>query len=112
MTPWLISFCAFGGLLSCMVLGCLNIPPIECFYVTMKTKKNSPETKFNRRQFLRSATVSAASFTILPASVLGLHGATSPNEKLNIAGIGIGGQGASDLSQMESENIVALCDVD
>src|SRR5207237_3803267 len=33
-------------------------------------------------------------------------------EKLNIAGIGIGGQGASDLGNMESENIVALCDVD
>jgi predicted dehydrogenase len=31
---------------------------------------------------------------------------------LNIAGIGIGGQGASDLSELQSENIVALCDVD
>jgi predicted dehydrogenase len=35
-----------------------------------------------------------------------------PNEKLNIAGIGIGGQGASDLEELGSENIVALCDVD
>ncbi|MCP4644918.1 MAG: Gfo/Idh/MocA family oxidoreductase [bacterium] len=36
----------------------------------------------------------------------------SPNEKLNIAGIGIGGQGAGDLRNMADENIVALCDVD
>jgi predicted dehydrogenase len=41
-----------------------------------------------------------------------LRGAGSPNQKLNLAGIGVGGQGAHDLGQMESENIVALCDVD
>jgi hypothetical protein len=34
------------------------------------------------------------------------------NEKLNIAGIGVGGRGAQDLSGLTSENIVALCDVD
>ena len=48
----------------------------------------------------------------MPGVVLGLRAAGSPNEKLNLAGIGIGGQGGSDLGQMESENIVALCDVD
>ncbi len=36
----------------------------------------------------------------------------SPNEKLNIACIGVGGQGATDVSNVSSENIVALCDVD
>src|SRR2546422_6932710 len=36
----------------------------------------------------------------------------SPNEKLNVACIGCGGQGASDLGNVSSENIVALCDVD
>ena len=36
----------------------------------------------------------------------------SANEKLNIAGIGIGGQGYSDMEQCERHNIVALCDVD
>jgi predicted dehydrogenase len=49
---------------------------------------------------------------ILPGHVLGLNGAKAPSERLNIAGIGIGGQGASDLNELESENIVALCDVD
>ena len=37
---------------------------------------------------------------------------TPPSEKLNIAGVGIGGQGGSDLHDVSSENIVALCDVD
>lgn len=49
---------------------------------------------------------------VLPSRVLGRGGFKSPNEKLNIAGIGVGGQGGHDLSQLTSENIVALCDVD
>ena len=49
---------------------------------------------------------------VLPRHVLGTPGQVSPNEKLNIAGIGIGGQGASDLHDVSGENIVALCDVD
>jgi predicted dehydrogenase len=65
-----------------------------------------------RRQFLRGTTLSTAAFMTLPASVLGLRGAPSANSKLNLVGIGVGGQGAHDLGQMESENIVALCDVD
>ncbi|MFL6414967.1 MAG: Gfo/Idh/MocA family protein [Bryobacteraceae bacterium] len=37
----------------------------------------------------------------------------SPNEKLNIASVGAGGKAASDIqSCAETENIVALCDVD
>jgi predicted dehydrogenase len=78
----------------------------------MKIKTTISDTTLTRRQFLRGTAFSAAAFMVVPGGVLGLRGATSPNEKLNLAGIGIGGQGASDLSQMESENIVALCDVD
>src|SRR5947207_8102290 len=39
-------------------------------------------------------------------------GYKSPNEKLNIASIGAGGKATSDITGCESENIVALCDVD
>ena len=39
-------------------------------------------------------------------------GQTPPSEKLNIAGIGVGGRGQSNLRSLEGENIVALCDVD
>lgn len=38
--------------------------------------------------------------------------ADSPNEKLNIACIGIGGRGSANLGGVSSQNIVALCDVD
>ena len=67
--------------------------------------------RMNRRQFLGGAATVAA-FTIVPRHVLAGSGQTPPSEKLNIACIGIGGQGASDIQSVSSENIVALCDVD
>ncbi|MGE5608744.1 MAG: Gfo/Idh/MocA family protein [Bacillota bacterium] len=69
--------------------------------------------KIPRRAFLKAATASAAAvaWQVVPRHVLG-QGQTPPSGKLNIAGIGIGGQGSSDIGQMRSENIVALCDVD
>src|SRR4051812_12062564 len=66
-----------------------------------------------RRTFLKSAAMAAAAgFTIVPRHVLGGDGVVPPSEKLNIAGIGIGGQGAVDLRDMAVENIGALVDVD
>src|SRR5687768_5049639 len=73
----------------------------------MKTSKS-----FSRRKFMGGIAVSAAAFQVIPGSVLGLNGAQSANERLNIAGIGVAGQGAGDLNNLMSENIVALCDVD
>jgi predicted dehydrogenase len=66
----------------------------------------------NRRTFLKSAAMTAAGFTLVPRHVLGGDGVTPPSEKLNIVGIGIGGQGAGDLKEMAVENIVGLVDVD
>ncbi len=71
----------------------------------MKSRKTS------RREFL-GAGAATALFTIVPRHVLGGPGQTPPSEKLNIAGIGVGGMGASNLKMLESENIIALCDVD
>jgi predicted dehydrogenase len=65
----------------------------------------------SRRRFLR-ATATTAAVTIVPSRVLGGSRNKPPSEKLNIAGIGVGGMGKSNLRQLESENIVALCDVD
>ena len=67
--------------------------------------------KISRRGFLGGA-AAAAAFTIVPRHVLGGAGHVPPSEKLNIAGIGVGGQGAGDLGNVSSQNIVALCDVD
>jgi hypothetical protein len=63
-----------------------------------------------RRQFLKVAATTAVGLQIVPRHVPG-QGLTPPSEKLNIAGIGVGGQGGV-LSDLKSENIVALCDVD
>jgi predicted dehydrogenase len=65
----------------------------------------------SRRGFL-TATATTAAVTIVPSHVLGGPRNKPPSEKLNIAGIGVGGMGKSNLRQLESENIVALCDVD
>src|SRR5262249_22739589 len=64
-------------------------------------------TGISRRKFLATSAV-ASTMAVLP----GLASAKSPNEKLNIAGVGIGGMGANNLVACENENIVALCDVD
>ena len=72
------------------------------------------EQKMTRRHFLRSAAAVSAAPSLLhivPRHVLG-RGQTPPSDKLNIAGIGVGGMGASNLRELEAENIVALCDVD
>lgn len=64
-----------------------------------------------RRQFLKSAAATAATMTLLPRSLR----ATSPNDKLNTAHIGVGGMGRSDLRSVSRHpyvNVVALCDVD
>ena len=64
-----------------------------------------------RRDFLKTTAAAAAGFTIVPRHVLGA-GQTAPSDRLNIAGVGVGGMGRANLTNLSSENIVALCDVD
>jgi predicted dehydrogenase len=66
----------------------------------------------SRRRFLGAAGAAVASFTLVPRHVLARSGQTPPSDKLNIAGIGVGGMGRGDLRSVSSQNIVALCDVD
>jgi predicted dehydrogenase len=70
------------------------------------------ENKLSRRKFIGSSTLATAGLTILPSQVISGLGHKSPSDKLNIAGIGVGGYGYTNLRHMETENIVALCDVD
>jgi len=73
--------------------------------------KAEERNRLSRRSFMGTAAAVAA-FTVVPRHVLGGAGNVPPSEKLNIAGIGIGGRGEGDLDECRSENIVALCDVD
>ncbi len=74
---------------------------------------DSSKTAVSRRRFLGQTASVAAGFTIVPRYVLGGAGNTAPSERLNIAGVGAGGQAAHDLEEVARDNnIVALCDVD
>lgn len=67
----------------------------------------------SRRSFLKVSSAMVAGLTIVPSSILGRGaGHVAPSDKLNIAGIGVGGMGRRNLANMSTENIVALCDVD
>ncbi len=74
----------------------------------MKSKGKS----ISRRKFIGGTMAAVAGVSIVPRHVLGGVGYKAPSDTLNIAGVGIGGKGFTDLKNMASENIVALCDVD
>ena len=79
----------------------------------MKDSTNQHDGQ-SRRSFIKASSLAASSFFIVPRHVLG-KGFIPPSDKLNIAGIGVGGKGRSDLSSFAKSpkvNIVALCDVD
>ena len=70
-------------------------------------------SNISRRKFLETGAIAAAGLTIVPSKVLGKSmGYKAPSDMLNIAAVGIGGMGNSNLTNLQSENIVALCDVD
>lgn len=69
------------------------------------------DLQISRRRFLGTMATVSAAFTILPRHVLG-RGFVPPSDKLNIACIGVGGRGASNVRGVASENLVAFCDVD
>ena len=73
---------------------------------------NHSERKLSRRRFLRRSAGAVALFHIVPSHVLARTKGTPPNEKLNVACIGIGGRGRASVNACAGDNIVALCDVD
>jgi len=66
-------------------------------------------SKMKRRTFLKHGVAMGAGLTVIPSGVL--RAGQSPNDKLDIAAIGVGGRGGANLNSVKSENIVALCDV-
>ena len=66
----------------------------------------------SRRDFVGKTLAASAGISIVPSYAISGLGHVAPSDKLNIAGIGIGGMGFANLKNMETENIVGLCDVD
>ncbi len=68
----------------------------------------------SRRNFVKNTAIASTIFFV-PRHVLGGKGFTAPSDQLNIAAIGAGGKGASDISHASvkgRERVIALCDVD
>jgi predicted dehydrogenase len=76
----------------------------------MNTFKSSA---LSRRGFLGTSAAALAGITIVPRHAVSGLGHIPPSDKLNVAGVGIGGRGQGVLSVVaKTENIVSLCDVD
>ncbi|MEM6317925.1 MAG: Gfo/Idh/MocA family oxidoreductase [Bacteroidota bacterium] len=78
----------------------------------MNKKEQSKQT---RRKFLKNSALVGGSFFILPRCAIGGKGYTAPSDKMNLAAIGSGGKGFSDIKNAANNggnNVVALCDVD
>ena len=69
-----------------------------------------------RRAFLAVTTTTAltawAQGGVKPNTARVVPRKLSPNERLNVAGIGVGGKGTGDIMSCTGENVVALCDAD
>ncbi len=63
--------------------------------------------QLSRRSFLKSTTAASTGLFFIPDFLK-----NAPNNRLNIAVIGVGGRGKANWSKVPKENIVALCDVD
>ena len=69
------------------------------------------ELPFSRRNFVGDVMLAGAAFSIVPRHVLG-RGFVPPSDLVNVACIGVGGMGASDVRGMADQNLVAFADVD
>ena len=73
----------------------------------------NPIVPTSRRHFIKTAAATVATFNIVPRHVLGGPRFVPPSEKLNVAIIGTGGQGRTNvraLMQLEDAQIIAVAD--
>ena len=73
----------------------------------MKQKKIKKDTGngLSRRDFIGKTAVAAAAFTVVPRHVLGGPGCTAPSDLVNVAGIGLGNQGGSDIRNIATPDV-------
>ncbi|MEO6905679.1 MAG: Gfo/Idh/MocA family oxidoreductase, partial [Ginsengibacter sp.] len=83
----------------------------------MEENKISEKKTITRGEFIKNTAITAAAFSIVPRHVMGGKGFTAPSDKLYIAAVGCGGEGANDIAHYASAPkknavIAFLCDVD
>ncbi|MEX0845146.1 MAG: Gfo/Idh/MocA family oxidoreductase [Balneolaceae bacterium] len=79
----------------------------------MENEKKGSKS-ISRKKFIKTSAL-ASSFIFVPRHVLGGVGYTAPSDRLNLAAIGAGGKGSSDIRNASvngRERVSALCDVD
>ena len=74
-------------------------------------RKDTKGKNRSRRDFIRN-TAAASAFIIVPRHVLGGPAYVAPSDKVNIAAVGAGGKGRSDIQSVSHEYIYAVCDID
>ena len=70
--------------------------------------------EISRRSFLKAGSAAALGLALDPASMFARQKKSAPaplNRKLKILGVGVGGRGSAVLNQLETEEIIGLCDV-
>src|SRR5271155_4634779 len=82
----------------------------NALFKVVRTERPAPQ--INRRHFIYTSAIAAGTLVAGVPGCMTRAKYKSPNEKLDIAGIGTSGRAAADLEGVSSENIVALCDVD
>src|ERR1017187_1185621 len=90
-----------------------NVQHVVRLSFTMPLGQDSRmKNMLSRRSFLRTSTLCGSALLLLPRARLAF--AYEVNGNLNVAGIGIGGQGRGDLDNISGlgVNMVGLCDVD
>ena len=85
------------------------LPKSELFKVA---RLERPTHQINRRHFVYTSALAVGALAVGLPGCMTRPKYKSPNEKLDIAGVGAGGRAAADLEGVAGENIVALCDVD
>jgi len=78
-----------------------------------RDQKPAPQSSLNRRQFLGATATAVAGFSLVPRHVLGGAKFVAPSAKINLAIIGCGGQGQSNvraLFQQDDAQIIAVAD--
>lgn len=78
------------------------------------SKEKTNKSNSSRRKFIKQTAI-ASSIVLVPRHVLGGPGYVAPSDQLNLAAIGAGGKGSSDITNASvkgRERVVSLCDVD
>jgi predicted dehydrogenase len=76
-------------------------------------KQEPPSSRLNRRKFIAGTTLAVAGFNLVPRHVLGGPKFVAPNDKINLAIVGCGGQGQTNVRGLFNQpdvQIIAVAD--